>query len=72
MMKTLLAGLMNWQTTGLGILGGLTNALTSAPKLASGTPSEKAHVILTSLGMMLVGLLSKDADKTGVLGKKNE
>jgi len=68
--EALSSGFKNWQTTALGGAFGASSLLSDLDKLTHGTPAEKAHTILTAIGMILMGIFAKDADKTGVLGKK--
>lgn len=66
-MDIFLNGLRNWKTTLLGFLGMLTVLITQADALVSGTSADRIKIVTESIGVFLMGLLPKDADKTGIV-----
>jgi len=69
-MTTLLSGLKNWHTTTLGLLGGVHNLMSNLSVFSTGTTADKINLILQSLGIAVIGLFAKDANKTGILGQQ--
>lgn len=66
-MDIFLNGLRNWKTTLLGFLGLLTVIITQADVLVSGSSADRIKIITEAIGVFLMGLFPKDADKTGIV-----
>lgn len=66
---TLVAGILNWQTTILGTMGLIYAIIEHIDVLTNGNIHDGLEAMLPSVGVFLLALFAKDAGKTGVAGQ---
>lgn len=59
-------GIINWKTTLLGFIGLINGLVENSDVILSGSSYEIVRAMMPSVGVFVLALLAKDADKTGI------